>query len=147
MVDGMRFRVFAIAALSVCFWVMSCVVSPAAQALTPINLTDVSYRECPPELAEGMVVAGSISDANCFLIEGKAHNDSGKPVYNVDVFGRVYDANMNPVMQNRTRLGSIGDVEPGTRDFQIRISVAANQPTPLKLEQFKASGFAGRVRR
>lgn len=94
-----------------------------------------------------MFTSGSSADANCFLIEGKAHNDSGKPVYNADLFGRVYDANMNPVMQNRTRLGTIGDVPPGTSDFQLRISVAANQPTPLHLEQFKASGFSGRVRR
>jgi hypothetical protein len=29
----------------------------------------------------------------------------------------------------------------------VRISVPANQPTPLKLEKFKASGFTGKVRK
>lgn len=85
--------------------------------------------------------------ANCFLIQGKAENASGKPVYNADIFGRVYDANENPVIQNRTRLGSIEQVPPGVSNFELRISVPANQPTPLQLKQFKASGFAGTVRR
>jgi hypothetical protein len=84
---------------------------------------------------------------NCFIITGKAQNNSGKPVLNADIFGRVYDANNNPVMQNRTRLGSIDEIPPGVSDFELRITVAANQPTPLKLEQFKASGFMGKVRR
>ncbi|NMF82389.1 hypothetical protein [Nodosilinea sp. P-1105] len=118
-----------------------------AQALTPIELTDLSYQACPAEMADGMVVSGSIQEANCYLITGKAINRSGKPVVNADIFGRIYDANANPVMQNRTRLGSIDQVPPGESDFQLRVSVAANQPEPLRLEQFKASGFSGKVRR
>jgi hypothetical protein len=118
-----------------------------AQALTPIELNDVGYRPCPPEYAEGMVAAGSIQEANCFLITGKAINRTGKPVLDVDIFGRVFDANDNPVMQNRGRLGGIPEVLPGESDFEIRISVAANQPEPLKLKQFKASGFSTTVRR
>ena len=50
-------------------------------------------------------------------------------------------------MQNRTRLGSIEEVPVGISDFALRISVPANQPTPLKLKQFKAAGFSGTVRR
>lgn len=98
-------------------------------------------------MAEGAVVSGSSQEANCFLVTGKAENPTNKPIYNADIFGRIYDANNNPVMQNRTRLGAIDEVPPGVSDFELRISVAANQPTPLKLEQFRASGFAGRVRR
>jgi hypothetical protein len=64
----------------------------------------------------------------------------------VDIFGRIFDANDNPVMQNRGRLGGIPEVLPGESDFEIRISVAANQPEPLKLKQFKASGFSAVVR-
>lgn len=118
-----------------------------AQALTPIELTDLSYSKCPEEYAGGMVAAGSIQEANCYLIVGKAINRSGKPVVNADIFGRIYDANDNPVMQNRTRLGSIPEVPPGESDFELRISVAANQPEPLQLKQFKSSGFSGTVRR
>lgn len=128
------------------FWLLSSVVSPA-YALTPIDLEDVAYQPCPEEYAEGMVAPGSVQAAKCYLITGKAVNRSGKPVVNADIFGRIYDANDNPVMQNRTRLGSIDEVPPGESPFELRISVAANQPEPLKLEQFKSSGFTGRVRR
>lgn len=118
----------------------------AAEALTPVDLSDVTYKPCPAEYAEGMVAAGSIQEANCFLITGKAINRSGKPVLDVDIFGRIFDANDNPVMQNRGRLGGIPKVPPGESDFELRISVAANQPEPLKLKQFKASGFSAKVR-
>ncbi|MBE9159001.1 hypothetical protein IQ265_19485 [Nodosilinea sp. LEGE 06152] len=117
-----------------------------AQALTPIDLADITYSPCPPEYADGMVAAGSIQEANCFLITGKAINRTGKPVIDADIFGRIYDANDNPVMQNRGRLGGISEVPPGESDFELRISVAANQPEPLKLKQFKASGFSATVR-
>lgn len=127
-------------------WLISGLFAPAF-ALTPIDLDDLSYQPCPAELAEGMVTPGSIQEANCFLITGKAINRSGKPIVNADIFGRIYDANDNPVMQNRTRLGSIEEVPPGESPFQLRVSVAANQPEPLKLKQFKATGFTGRVRR
>lgn len=135
-------------ALAVLLWLGSWIYSPVAQALTQIKLTDLSYHDCPAELAQGAITSGGTSmAANCFIITGKAQNSSGKPVFNADIFGRIYDANGNSVMQNRTRLGAIDEVPPGSSDFELRISVPANQPTPLSLEQFKASGFAGVVRR
>ena len=85
--------------------------------------------------------------AQCFIVTGKTENKSGKPVLNADIFGRVYDANGNSIMENRTRLGSIEEVAPGIGTFDLRISVPMNQPPPLQLEQFKASGFTGLVRR
>jgi hypothetical protein len=122
-------------------------IAPPAHAMTQIELKDLSYSACPEEFAEGMVTAGSSQKATCYLIHGTAVNRSGKPVVNADIFGRVYDANNNPVMPNRARLGAIDEVPPGESPFELRISVAANQPEPLKLEQFKSSGFTGRVRR
>ncbi|MBD2093095.1 hypothetical protein H6F67_24930 [Microcoleus sp. FACHB-1515] len=129
-------------------WLLSLAIAPTASALTQIKLSDLSYETCPEEIGAGTVTPGGSSlAANCFLITGKATNETNKPVLNADIFGRIYDANNNSVMQNRTRLGSIEAVPPGVSDFSLRISVPANQPTPLKLEQFKASGFAGKVRR
>jgi hypothetical protein len=136
-----------VAIVSCSLWLGSWVITPAAWALIQIRLFDLSYQNCSTEVGEGAIAAGTSMPANCFLITGKAENPSGKPVYNADIFGRVYDANENPVIQNRTRLGSIDEVPPGVSDFELRISVPANQPTPLKLKQFKASGFAGTVRR
>lgn len=141
----MGFKGIGIIIVAGILWVLSGIAQPA-YALTPIELTNLSYQTCPPEY-EGMVTAGSAQEANCYLIIGKAVNHSGKPVVNADIFGRIYDANDNPVMQNRNRLGSIDEVPPGESDFQLRVSIAANQPEPLKLKQFKASGFSGKVRR
>ena len=121
-------------------------IAPSAVALTQIELSDLRYEACPPELAQGAVTSGGYSrEANCFLVTGTARNDTGQPVYDADVYGRIYDANRNPVMPNRTRVGTIERIPPGTSEFSIRITVPAGQPTPLQLEQFEASGFSGSV--
>lgn len=128
-------------------WATSMLFAPAVLALTQVKLSEISYHECPADLATGAVDSGTSMAANCFIVTGKAENTSGKPVTNADIFGRIYDANNDSVMQNRTRLGSVEEIPPGISTFEIRISVPANQPTPLKLEQFKAAGFTGKVRR
>ncbi|HLO83981.1 MAG TPA: biotin carboxylase [Nostocaceae cyanobacterium] len=127
---------------------LSWVVTPSATALTPIKLSDISYQDCPPEIAQGAVTSGGNSAAaKCFIVTGKAENGTRKTVYDADIYGRIYDANNDPILQNRTRLGSIAEVPPGVSNFELRISVPLNQPTPLKLKQFKASGFSSPVRR
>lgn len=144
----MRFQALAVVLLSSLVWVLTCWLTPPAFALTQIRLFDISYHDCPTDLAEGTVTSGGTTmAANCFIVTGKTENKSGKPVVNADIFGRIYDANNDSVMQNRTRLGSIEEVPPGISKFELRISVPANQPQPLKLEQFKAAGFTGKVRR
>jgi hypothetical protein len=143
----MRSRAIAVAIVSCLIGMATWFWTPPAWALTQIKLTDISYKDCPPELAEGSVTSGgNPMAANCFIVTGKAINTTYKTVYDADIFGRIYDANNNNVLPNRTRLGSIEKVPPGVSEFQLRITVPANQPTPLKLEQFKAAGFAGRVR-
>lgn len=147
MVSSMRLRSLTVIFFSCLIALLSWVFTPPAIALTQIRLFDVSYKECPPELAEGAVISSGSAAANCFIVIGKAENGTYKTVYDADIFGRIYDANNDTVMQNRTRLGSIAEVPPGISDFELRISVPANQPTPLKLKQFKAAGFSGQVRR
>jgi hypothetical protein len=143
----MSLRPFAIALATVCLWLCTSWLTPPAWALTQVRLFDLDYHICPEEVGAGTVGSGSSVAANCFIITGKAENKSGKAVVNADIFGRVYDANDDSVMQNRTRLGAVEEFPPGVSDFEMRISVPANQPTPLKLEQFKAAGFTGEVRR
>ena len=141
-------RTFSIFLISSLMILINVVFIPSALALTQIRLFDISYQDCPPEMAKGTVSSGATNDpANCFLVTGKAENTTKKSVYNADIFGRIYDANNEPVYQNRTRLGSIEEVPPGISDFTLRITVEASQPTPLKLKQFKAAGFSGTVRR
>lgn len=74
-------------------------------------------------------------------------NNSGKDIMDADIFGRIFDADGNAVMKNRYRLGGIEYVPVGESDFSFRVSVPAVQPAPLRLEKFKASGFASKVRR
>ncbi|MBE9212401.1 hypothetical protein IQ247_06700 [Plectonema cf. radiosum LEGE 06105] len=143
----MLLRSLTIFCISWVIGVFSWIYSPSALATTQIPLSDISYQECPPELAQGNVTSGGASRAaNCFIVTGTAKNMTNKTVYDADIFGRIYDANNNSVMQNRTRLGSISEVPPGESNFEMRITVPANQPTPLKLKQFKASGFTSKVR-
>ncbi|MDB9315132.1 hypothetical protein PN462_18600 [Spirulina sp. CS-785/01] len=142
----MNYRVLTIALLSLTFWLVSFIATPVAQARMKVQLDNLSYEECGAEYSQGNVTSMSMQEANCFLITGKATNPSDKYVVDADVFGRIYDANGNPAMQNRTRIGTIPTIPPGESEFQIRISVPATQPTPLKLEQFKASGFTSKVR-
>ncbi len=117
---------------------------PSALAAIQVPLTDVTYHDCPPELAAGAVTSGGQSrPANCFLITGIAVNASStKTIYDADIYGRILDADGEPVIQNRTRLGLIEELPPGKHPFELRVSVPANQPTPLQLKQFKASGFS-----
>lgn len=144
----MRLHSLTVVFISCSIAFLSWVFTPPAVALTQIRLFDVSYKDCPPELAQGAVTSGgSAAAANCFIVTGKAENGTYKTVYDADIFGRIYDANNDSVMQNRTRLGSIAEVPPGISDFELRISVPANQPLPLKLKQFKAAGFSGQVRK
>ncbi|MEH2466020.1 biotin carboxylase [Nostoc sp.] len=143
----MRLRSLTVVFISCLITFLSWVITPPAVALTQIKLFDVSYKDCPPELAKGAVNSSGSAAANCFIVIGKAENATNKTAYDADIFGRIYDANNDSVMQNRTRLGSIPEVPPGISDFELRISVPANQPTPLKLKQFKAAGFSGQVRR
>lgn len=126
---------------------LSTIILPfSAEALVPIKITNVSYKECPPEIGEGSITSGGYPlPATCYLITGTTNNTSGKTVYDADVFGRVLDANNEPVLQNRGRLGSLPEVPPGESQFELRISVPSNQPTPLKLKQFKANGFTTQV--
>ena len=128
------------------FSMSSWLIIPTASAMTSIKLSNLSYEPCAGDEANGSVTSGDIRPANCYTIKGKAKNISGKTVVDADVFGRIYDANDNSTFENRGRIGTIEEIPPGTSDFEIRVSVPANQPTPLKLKNFKASGFAGKVR-
>jgi hypothetical protein len=134
--------------LAACLLLISGLMSPHAEAVTQIKLTDLSADLCPADVGEGTVTSGgpTLRAANCFLITGTTKNPSNKTVLDADVFGRIYDTNNNPVMENRTRLGSIPEVSPGVGTFELRISVPEGLKPPLQLEQFKASGFTAKVR-
>src|SRR3712207_3952411 len=99
MLKFLTVRHFGVAIAAFALWLCSWAIAPAALALTQIKLTNLSYHECPSDLAQGAITSGGTSmAASCFIVTGKAENNSGKPVINADIFGRIYDANDNPVM-------------------------------------------------
>ncbi|WP_069791997.1 hypothetical protein A5482_009125 [Cyanobacterium sp. IPPAS B-1200] len=139
-------KLFIILTVTIFCLGVSAIAPRPAQALIQIKITDIGYKDCPEGVGEGSVTSGgSALPATCYLVTGKTNNTSGKMLYDADVFGRIYDANNEPALQNRTRLGALPEVPPGVSDFELRISVPSNQPTPLKLKQFKATGFSSSV--
>jgi hypothetical protein len=134
-------------ALSVCVLVCTFGFSAPVWASVQVKLTDITYEPCQGDAGKNMVLGGGVMSAKCYTVKGNANNTSGKLVYNADVFGRIYDANGNDAMPERARLGALEQIPTGKSEFQIMIAIPAEQPEPLELKQFKASGFAGKVRR
>jgi hypothetical protein len=143
----MLIRTFITFAVAIVLSMSTWLFAPAALAITPIPLSNVSYKDCSEEMAKGAVTSGGVTQgAACFLIIGKAENKSGKTVYDADVFGRIYDADNNNVLPNRGRVGLIEQVPPGINDFEMRITVPSSSRQPLQLKKFKASGFTTKIR-
>ncbi len=138
-------RNLLISLLLVCLLCLA--IAPQAEANIQVKLKNLTYEPCPADQGKNLVLGGGVMPADCYLIKGIAVNTSGKVVYNADIFGRVYDANGNDVMPERGRLGSIDVIPVGESPFEIMLSVPRDQPPPLTLKQFKASGFSGSVRR
>jgi hypothetical protein len=132
--------------LAMGLWFGAATIAPAAWALTPIKLTELSYHACSAEMAAGTVTTRNSQPAKCFIVTATAKNDTGKAVFDADVFGRIYDANGDSVFENRGRLGTVREIPPGSSPIEVRITVDASQPEPLELKQFKATGFARSIR-
>jgi hypothetical protein len=140
-------QAFTLVFASAILWCSTLGFAHSALALTPIKLTNATYRACPAEMAEGIVSSRNSQAAKCFLIDATAENSSGKTVYDADVFGRIYDANGDNVFENRGRVGTVNEIPAGSSQIEIRITVSASQPEPLVLKQFKATGFATQIRK
>jgi hypothetical protein len=144
---AMLIRTFITITAAIFLSMSTWMIAPTALAITPIVLSNLSYKDCPPEMAKGTVTSGGVTqDASCFLIVGKAENKSGKTVYDADVYGRIYDADNNNILPNRGRVGLIDRVPPGINDFEMRITAPSNLAAPLQLKKFKASGFTTKIR-
>ena len=111
-----------------------------------LNLSNVSLDPC------GVDDPGNQPDfvrpmgASCFVLSGTVNNPGTRSVVDTDVFARILDASGEPVLQNRTRVGSIGDVPPGPHPFSLRLAVPAGTPGPFDVRNAKARGFAAPVR-
>jgi hypothetical protein len=118
--------------------------SPAAAA--ELQVSEVRLEPCPASDAASQSGMRRPSGASCVALRGVVVNPGKLPVVDTDLFARVLDASGEPVLPNRTRLGSIGDVPPGRSNFAVRLSVPAGSPGPFQVGQVRARGFRSPVR-
>ena len=84
--------------------------------------------------------------ASCYVLSGNVSNPGRNSVIDTDVYARILDRSGEPVLQNRTRVGSIGDVLPGEHPFALRLAVPAGTPGPFDVKNPRARGFSAPVR-
>ena len=84
--------------------------------------------------------------ASCYVLSGSVDNPGSRAVVDTDVYARILDRSGEPVLQNRTRVGSIGDVLPGDHPFALRLAVPAGTPGPFEVKNPRARGFSAPVR-
>jgi hypothetical protein len=121
-------------------------VSPAAAWATDLQVSGVSLEPCPQADAGSQPPGLLATGASCYALRGQVINPSSSPVVDTDVFARILDASGEPVLPNRARVGSIGDVPVGSSRFALRLAVPAGSPGPLVVRGVKARGFRAPVR-
>lgn len=120
---------------------------PQTAWATELIVRKVVLEPCPPEDVGAQPELRRPTGASCYALRGVVTNPSRKPVVDTDVFALIVDSSGEPVLQNRTRVGSIGDVPPGESDFALRLAVPAGTPGPISFRNVKARGFKAPVRR
>jgi hypothetical protein len=118
---------------------------PAAAA-AELVVQNVSLEPCPADDVAAQPELRRPAGASCYAMRGTVVNSRRKPVVDTDVFALIVDASGEPVLQNRTRVGSIGDVPPGSSPFALRLAVPAGTPSPISFRNVKARGFNAPVR-
>jgi len=119
---------------------------PAPAWAADLQVQEVTLQPCPQEDVGAQPELRTPTGASCYALRGVVTNPSRKPVVDTDVYAVILDASGEPVLQNRTRVGSIGDVPPGESHFALRLAVPMGTPGPLSFRNVKARGFNAPVR-
>jgi hypothetical protein len=126
--------------------VIGALVLPAPAWAADLQVSELSIEPCPAEDIGAQPELRRPAGASCYALRGSVVNPTRKTVVDTDVFALIVDSSGEPVLQNRTRVGSIGDVLPGASAFALRLSVPAGTPGPLSFRNVKARGFSAPVR-
>jgi hypothetical protein len=118
--------------------------SPAWAA--ELKVSDVRLERCPASDVARQPESRRPSGASCYALRGTVINPSRRPIVDTDVYAVVVDASGEPVLPNRTRVGTLGDVPPGSSEFALRLAIPAGTPGPFEVLRVKARGFSGAVR-
>ena len=121
-------------------------LAPPAAWAADLQVSEVTLELCPTEDVGAQPELRRPAGASCYALRGTVLNLGRKAVVDTDVFALIVDSSGEPVLQNRTRVGSIGDVPPGSSAFALRLSVPAGTPGPLSFRNVKARGFSAPVR-
>jgi len=119
---------------------------PGAAWAAELRVDDLQLAPCPSTDVGAQPGLRRAAAASCYALRGTVINGGGRPVVDTDVYGRIVDASGEPVLPNRTRLGSIGDVPPGRSSFALRLAIPAGTPGPFEALNVRARGFSAPVR-
>lgn len=139
-------RILLSALLSLGLQLMALLGAPQAVLAANLVVSNVSLEPCPAADIGAQPQLRRPSGASCYVLRGSVTNPSRKPSVDTDVFAQILDASGEPVLQNRSRVGSIGDVPPGDSSFALRLAVPAGTPGPFSFSNVKARGFNAPVR-
>lgn len=117
---------------------------PSVAFAAELKVEGIRLEPCPASDAGNQ--PGRSSVASCYALRGEVINPTSHPVVDTDLFAVILDSSGEPVLPNRTRVGSIGDVQPGRSSFALRLAVPAGTPGPFRVGQVKARGFKAPVR-
>ena len=143
-----RFPAQPLLALALCLLSLFSLLGPGVPpALAAgLSVSQVSLDPCPSEDIGSQPQLRRPSGASCYVLRGMVSNPGRKPVVDTDVFAQILDASGEPVLPNRSRVGSIGDVPPGRSEFALRLAVPAGTPGPFQVSKVRARGFSAPVR-
>ena len=134
-------------ALTTLLVVLGTLLLPTAEAwAADLVVTDVRLDPCPASDVASQAALRRPTGAGCWALSGVVSNSGRKAVVDTDVFALILDASGEPVLQNRSRVGSIGDVAPGRSPFALRLAVPMGTAGPLQVRNVKARGFSAPVR-
>lgn len=111
-----------------------------------LQVSQVRLEPCPAADAGSQPELVRPSGASCYALRGRVTNPGRQPVVDTDVFALILDSSGEPVLPNRSRVGSIGDVPPGESEFALRLAVPAGTPGPFVVRNARARGFKAPVR-
>ncbi len=121
-------------------------LAPTAALAADLQVSEVRLEPCPQEDIAVQPERRGGGGASCWALRGQVRNTGRQDVVDTDVFALILDASGEPVLPNRTRVGSIGDVSPGQTPFALRLAVPVGTPAPLQVRNVKARGFSAPVR-
>lgn len=127
--------------------------SPAF-AIGPVSIKLDNIRAERVDCAAGTGTVGGVSfsgastAAACISVKSTATNPSKKPLYSADVFGRLYDATGESMLDasENARIAYIDELAPGTSEvsFLLRVPAGQFEKGPAEFKNFKASAFEGK---